>query len=150
MKNIFLLPVIVFFGIFVLINCTKTTDKATTIGKNHEASKEVNANQTFSIEELVDRATADKDNWQGKEVTVSGYVSHMPRSEGANGYVISMSSKHDSDSGQWQLTCKVPQGDLPEGIISKTIEVKGKIGLVHRQSYLNLKSVTLDPCEIKK
>ena len=144
MKNIFLLPVIVFFGIFVLISCTKTTDK------NNEAPKEVSANQTFSIEELVDRATADKDNWQGKEVTVSGYVSYMPSSDGANGYIVNMSSKYNSDGGQWQLTCKVPQGDLPKGIISKTIEVKGKIGSVHRQSYLNLKSVTLDPCEIKK
>ena len=150
MKNIFLLPVIVCFGIFVPISCTKTTDQATTIGKNNEASKEVSANQTFSIEDLVDRATADKDNWQGKEVTVSGYVSHMPSSDGAKGYVVYMSSEHNSDGSQWQITCKVPQGDLPEGIISKTIEVKGKIGLVHRQSYLNLKSVTLDPCEIKK
>ena len=150
MKNIFLLPVIVCFGFFFLISCTKTTDQATTIGKNSDASKEVSANQTFSIEELVDRATANKDNWQGKEVTVSGYVSYMPSSDGANGYVVSMSSKHNSDQSQWQLTCKVPQGDLPEGIISKTIEVRGKIGSVHRQSYLNLKSVTLDPCEIKK
>ena len=131
MKNMFLLRVIVFFGIFVLISCIKTTDQATTVGKNNEAPKEVDDKQTFSIEELVDRATADKDNWQGKEVTVSGYVSYMPSSDGANGYIVNMSSKYNSDGGQWQLTCKVPQGDLPKGIVSKTIEVKGKIGSVH-------------------
>ena len=82
MKNMFLLRVIVFFGIFVLISCIKTTDQATTVGKNNEAPKEVDDKQTFSIEELVDRATADKDNWQGKEVTVSGYVSFTPSSDG--------------------------------------------------------------------
>ncbi len=138
MKKIFFLPAIVSFGIFALAGCGNTTDGGNTTEK------------VFRISELVNIVVADKDGWKGKEVTVSGNVSHSPSSDGANGYVINMNDEHNSDSSQWQITCKVPQGDIPRGIVSKPIEVKGKIGLIHTQSYLNLKSVTLDSCELKK
>ncbi len=46
------------------------------------------------------------------------------------------------------VPCQVPQGNKPEGLIGKTLEVKGKIKSVEPQS--ELKWITLDPCEIKK
>ena len=131
MKKIFFLAAIASFGIFALAGC------------GNEGAK------VFKVNELVDKVTSDKDGWKGKEVTVSGYVSHMSGSDGANGYRLNMID-HRNDESERYVVCKVPQGDLPEGITTKTVEVKGKIGTVHTQSYLNLKSVTLDSCELKK
>ncbi len=131
MKKVFIFTAIASFGIFALAGCGNANEKV------------------FKVGELVDKVTADKDGWKGKEVTVSGYVSYVPSSDGANGYIINMTD-HRNDESERHVVCKVPQGDIPREIATQTVEVKGKIGLVHTQSYLNLKSVTLDPCEIKK
>ncbi len=131
MKKLFFLLAITSFGIFALFGCQNAAEKV------------------FKVGELVDKVTADKDGWTGKEVIVSGFVSYTSGSDGANGYVLNMVD-HRNDESERHVTCKVPQRDLPEGIKGKTIKVKGKIGLVHTQSYLNLKNVTLDSCEIKK
>lgn len=131
MKKIFFLLAIASFGIFALAGCGNPTEKV------------------FRVGELVEEVTADKDIWKGKEVTVSGYVTHMSGSDGANGYHLSMID-HRTDETERHVICKVPQGNLPEGIATKTVEVKGKIGLVTKQTYLNLKSVVLDSCELKK
>lgn len=126
MKKIYFLLVMAVFQIFTLAGC---------------------GNTTFKVGELVDKVTTDKEDWKGKEVTVSGYVTHMSGSDGANGYRLNMKD-HRDDETERHVVCKVPQGVFPEGIETKTIEVKGKIGLVHTQSYLNLKSVVLDECVI--
>lgn len=131
MKKMFFLPAIASFGIFALAGCGNTSEKV------------------FKVGELVEKVTADKDGWKGKEVTVSGYVTHMSGSDGANGYHLNMTD-HRNDESERHVVCKVPQGVLPEGIATKTVEVKGKIGLVTKQNYLNLKSVVLDSCELKK
>jgi hypothetical protein len=44
----------------------------------------VSGEKIFGVNDLVDTVTADKDGWAGKVVTVSGYVSHMSGSDGAN------------------------------------------------------------------
>ena len=131
MNKIIFLLAIVSFEIFALAGCGNTTGKV------------------FKVGELVDKVTADIAGWKGKQVTVSGYVSYMPNSDGANGYVSNMTD-HRSDESERHIICKVPQGVLPEGIATKAIEVKGRIGSVTKQHYLNLKSVTLDSCELKK
>jgi len=131
MKKIFFLLAIASFEIFALAGCANTTEKV------------------FKINELVDKVTADKDGWKGKEVTVSGYVTHMSGSDGANGYVLNMIDQRNDESERY-VVCKVPQGSLPEGIATKTIEVEGKIGSVTMQNYLNMKSVVIDFCELMK
>ncbi|HEY0770687.1 MAG TPA: hypothetical protein VGD31_10175 [Sphingobacteriaceae bacterium] len=131
MKKIFFLLAMASFQIFALAGCGNTTEKV------------------FKVNELVDKVTVDKDGWKGREVTVSGYVMHTSGSGGANGYVLNMKDQRNDESERY-VVCKVPQGDLPEGIAAKTIEVKGKIGSVTMQNYLNLKSVMLDSCELKK
>jgi len=130
MKKIFIFTAIACFGIFALAGCGNAGEKV------------------FKVGELVDKVTADKDGWKGKEVIVSGYVSIVGSGD-ANDYRLNMTN-HRNDESERYVICKVPQGNLPEGIESKTIEVKGKIGSVHTQNYLNMKSVTLDSCELKK
>lgn len=114
---------------FVFVGCGNTSEKV------------------FGVIELVGKATADKDGWKGKEVIVSGYVSNVSP-HGANGYVLHMIN-HRRDESERHVHCSVPQGDLPEGIANTTIEVKGKIGLVTTQNYLDMKTVTLDSCELR-
>ena len=109
----------------------------------------VSGEKVFGVNELVDTVTADQDGWIGKEVTVSGYVSHMSGSDGANGYFLNMINDRRDESERY-VVCKVPQGALPEGIATQTVEVKGKIGSVKTQNYLNQKRVTLDACGFKK
>lgn len=131
MKKIFLLTAIVSFVIFAPAGCGNPNEKV------------------FGVGELAEKATADQDSWKGKEVTVSGYVTHMSRSDGANGYRLSMID-HERDETERHVSCKVPQGVLPEGIATKTVEVKGKIGLITKRPYMNFRSVELESCEIKK
>ena len=103
----------------------------------------------FKVGELVDKVTADENTWKGKEVIVSGYVSNTSGSESENGYNLNMTD-HRNDESERRVYCKISQKNLPEGIESKTIEVKGKIGSVTRRNYLNMKTVTLESCEIIK
>ena len=105
--------------------------------------------RVFKVGELVDEVTADEDGWKGKEVTVSGYVSVMSGADDANIYKLNMIDNR-SDESERYVICKIPQKGLPEEIATKTITVKGKIGAIYTQTYLNLKTVTLDSCEIKK
>jgi hypothetical protein len=131
MKKILLLLVMASFGTFVLSGCGNT------------------GGEVFGVNELVDTVTADQDGWIGKEVAVSGYVSHMSGSNGANGYFLTMIN-YRRDQSERYVICTVPHGVLPEGIATQTVEVKGKIGSVKTQNYLNQKRVTLDSCELKK
>jgi hypothetical protein len=130
MKKFFLLT-IAYFVIFALAGCGVSGEKI------------------FGVNDLVDTVTAGQDGWAGKEVTVSGYVSHMSGLDGANGYFLNMINDRRDESERY-VVCNVPQGVLPEGIATQTVEVKGKIGSVKTQNYLNQKRVTLDACEIKK
>ena len=47
-----------------------------------------------------------------------------------------------------QLNCKVAQGKVPDGLDKKRVIVKGKIVNIHSQSYMDLKSIWLEPCEL--
>ncbi|HMS41541.1 MAG TPA: hypothetical protein PKE69_15015 [Pyrinomonadaceae bacterium] len=131
MKKIIFLTAIVSFGIFAIAGCGITGEKV------------------FTVSELVDKAVADKDGWSGKEVTVSGYVQIASGSDGLNGYSLNLNS-HRNDESERHVTCKVSQGTLPKDIETKTIEVKGKIGAIHTQNYLNMRKVTLESCVIKQ
>ena len=110
----------------------------------------------FSVGELVDKVTSDKDAWIGKDVIVSGYVLNTAGSADAKGYSLSM-TEHGRDESERYVDCEIPPGDLAEAIKSETIEVKGKtvevngkIASVYTQSYLNMKRVKLESCELKK
>lgn len=131
MKKTIFLTAIVCFGIFAFGGCGNAGEKVFTVG------------------ELVDKVVADRDGWSGQEVIVSGYVQIASRSDGAGGYRLDLTG-YRNDTSERHITCKVSQGALPEGIETTTIKVKGKIGSIHTQNYLNLKAVTLDSCEIKQ
>lgn len=131
MKKIFFLQAAAALGIFLSAGCGNAGEKV------------------FGVNDLVDRVTADKDGWKDKEVKVSGYVMHMSRSEGASGYILNMIDRR-SDESERYVNCKVPQGEPPEAITTQTVEVRGRIGTVTTQNYLNQKRVTLESCAIKK
>lgn len=109
------------------------------------------ADKIYKVDELAALALADKDAWTGKEVTVTGFVlaSDDPGEGNVPGYKITLKNENfvalKSKNG---VPCQVPQGNIPEGLLGKTLEVKGKIKSVESQS--ELKWITLDPCELKK
>lgn len=102
----------------------------------------------YAVDELVDKAVADKEAFMGKEVVVSGYVANHSPNMDSNGYSLSLDFDLHSPIER-QLNCVVAQGKAPEAIHSKWVTVKGKIVNIHSQNYMGLKSVKLDPCEIK-
>ena len=131
MKDIILSTAIGVFVIFSLAGCGNSGEKV------------------YRVNELVEKAAADKDGWLGKEVTVSAYVWSTGGPGGRKGYSLSMKD-HRNDESERQLSCAFPQGDPPEGILDTTVVVTGKVVSVHSQNYLNLKSVKLDACELRK
>ena len=131
MKKISLLTVIP-LGIFALTGCGNTAEKA-----NTGAPKDVSPNQTYKVNELVEKVSADKDTWKGKEVIVTGLITF--RSSINVGLV---NKKWDKEV----VVCVIqtpPKEDLGE-----TVEVKGKISELVTQG--ESKAVKLEPCELKK
>lgn len=128
MRKIILLTVIS-IGISSLAGCGNTDEKA------------------FKVNELVDKITADKDAWKDKEVTVTGYVRQTSSWDGQKGYGLLLIDNEKDESRKF-INCNVPQGVKPEGIATKTVEVKGKIGRVTISD--DMKSIMLDSCEVKK
>ena len=133
MKKISLLTVVA-LGIFALISCGNTAEKANT------------GTVAVKVDELVNSAIADKDAWMGKEVAVTGYVGAYTGSGGALGYRITLKNEAGSQSKNG-VFCTVPQGDVPKELVGKTVEVKGKFQSVESSEYIWVK---LDPCELKK
>ncbi len=106
-----------------------------------------NGRIVYAVDELADRAVADKEAFMGKEVVVSGYVAVILPNVDSNGYRLSLDFDLRSPTER-QISCAIPQGKAPDGISSKWVTVKGQIANIHSQNYMGLKSVTLDPCEI--
>lgn len=132
MKKIILIAVIS-LGIFALIGCGKTAEKA-----NTEAPKEVSPEKTFKVDELVDKVMAEKDTWKGKEVIVTGLV--WSRSGVAK---VLVTKRFDPKT----VMCIHPPSQQ-QLELSETIEVKGKISELTTNNVET--TVKLEPCEIKK
>ncbi len=123
------------FAIFALSGCGRSGDGKALLG--------------YAVDELADKAVANEQAYMGKEVVVSGYVSSPSPNMDGNGYSLGLDFDLYSPIER-QLSCIVPQGKAPEGIDSKWVTVKGKIVNIHRQNYMDLKSVRLEPCELVK
>ncbi len=103
----------------------------------------------YAVDELADKAVADKEAYMGKEVVVHGYVSSIGRD--FKGKVTGLSLDFDLYSAtERQLSCTIADGQVPDDILSKQITVKGKIANIHSQNYMALKSIKLEPCELVK
>ncbi|HTH38508.1 MAG TPA: hypothetical protein VL572_11100 [Pyrinomonadaceae bacterium] len=100
----------------------------------------------YGIIDLVEKVTSDEAAWTGKEVVVTGY----PSLYDGNTDPIKLNLVEDLYSGtESHIYCSIPKAAVSEDLRSRRITVKGKIGKVHTQNYLNLKTVTLEACEIK-
>lgn len=125
----FLLVVTASFMVFALGGCGGSGEKV------------------YGVIDLVDKVTRDEAAWMGKEVVVSGYRSI---SAGNTDSVV-LNLVADLHSGtESHIYCAVPKVSVTEDLDRKLVSVKGKIGKVHTQNYLNLKTVTLEPCELVK
>lgn len=103
--------------------------------------------KVYGVIDLVEKVTRDQAAWMGKEVVVSGYPSLY------NGNIdpVVLNLVEDLYSGtESHIYCAVPKASVTENLDRKLVTVKGKIGKVHTQNYLNLKTVTLEPCELVK
>jgi hypothetical protein len=100
--------------------------------------------KVYGVIDLVEKVTRDEAAWTGKEVVVSGYASI---SEGKTllNLVADLHSGTES-----HILCQIPKASATDDLYGKHVTVKGKIGKVHTQNYLNLKTVTLEPCELVK
>lgn len=103
--------------------------------------------KVYGVIDLVEKVTADEAAWTGKEVVVSGY----PSLYAGNTDPIKLNLVADLHSGtESHIYCDIPKASVTEDLQRKFVTVKGKIGKVHTQNYLNLKTVTLEPCELVK
>lgn len=128
MRSSRLLPVLVFVVVLVLASCASKGGKG------------------FGVIELVDQVAANEDAWKGEVVSVAGHVSVTSNSSGADLFV---DLRNDRDTSvESHVICRIKTGVLPEGISGKTISVRGTVKKFYRQNYLNLRNVTLEPCEI--
>jgi len=130
-------------------NAPANTTANTAATKNAEPAKsilkpgDVSPDKAVKVIELVDSVAADKDAWKGKEVAVTGYVSGTSNS--GNHQLVTLLNEQTATNAK-EITCAF-QGDKPDGIFTKTVEVKGKISSV---STGEVTMVNLDPCELKK
>ena len=107
------------------------------------------AKEGYAVDELADKAVADREAFMGKEVVVHGYVANISRD--FKGKATGLSLDFDLYSAtERQLSCTIADGQVPDDIRSKQITVKGKIPNIHSQNYMDLKSVVLYPCEMTK
>lgn len=148
-KTLFLLA-IASVGIFALAGCEKTTEKTNTATtKNEEPAKsilkpgDVSPDKAVKVIELVDSIAADKDAWKGKEVAVTGYVSGTSGS--GNHQLITLTNEQTATNKK-SITCAF-QGDKPDALFTKTVEVRGKISNFTDGEY---RTANLEPCAVKK
>lgn len=103
--------------------------------------------KVYGVIDLVGKVTSDQAAWTGKEVVVSGY----PSLYNGNTDPINLNLVEDLHSGtESHIYCAIPKAAVTGDLDGKFVTVKGKIGKVHTQNYLNLKTVTLEPCELVK
>lgn len=110
---------------------------------------------TSGLVELVEKAVANKAEWQGKEVTVYGYVSYYsPPPNGSVKYLHltpSPAAVNERPHGlERHVTCMVANGNDLEPMSGKYITVKGKIAEITSMNYLDQKRIALEPCELLK
>lgn len=103
----------------------------------------------YAVDELANIAVADKEAYMGKEVIVSGWVSNVSPDANSNGYTLSLDFDLHSPVER-QLNCTIAQGIPPDNLRSTWLTVKGKIANIHSQTYMDLKSIQLEPCELVK
>jgi hypothetical protein len=151
MKKIFLLTVIA-FGSFALFGCGETTTNNGTATKSEEPAKstlkpgDVSPDKPVLPKDLAEAAKADKTAWQGKEVAVKGYIMGTSGSGGKFGYSLTLKNEQKASSSEDLVSCKVPEGDLPKGLLSKTVEIKGTVKDITDTGIV----VRLDPCQLTK
>ncbi len=150
MKKPFLLTFAV-FGIFAFGGCGKTTDntnnapaKKDPSAKNILQPGDVNPDKAIKVSDLVNSLAADKDAWKGKEVAVAGYVSG---SSGSESHLILTMTDEQTSTNKRAISCAL-QGVKSADVFTKTLEVKGKISSSNTDG--EYKSVSLEPCELKK
>jgi hypothetical protein len=103
--------------------------------------------KVYRVIDLVEKVTRDEAAWTGKDVVVSGY----PSLYAGNTDPIMLNLVADLHTGtESHIYCTVPKASVTDDLDKKLVTVKGKIGKVHTQNYLNLKTVTLEPCELVK
>lgn len=162
MRNIYFLLAIASFGILALAGCgkTETTNNATaqnTAGKANTAPPKTDApastilkpadvspDKAIKVIDLIDSVAADKDAWKGKEVAVTGYVSGT---SGAGDHLLLTITNDQAATNTKDISCAA-KGVKSDEVFSKTVEVKGKISSVNMDG--DMKSVNLEPCEVKK
>ena len=110
---------------------------------------------TSGLVELVEKAVANKGGWQGKEVTVYGYVSqYRPPPEGTDKYLHLTPSPAAVSSRPHGLErhvyCALADGHKIEPLDSKYVTVKGTITKIASMNYLDQKQIYLEPCELVK
>lgn len=107
------------------------------------------AREGYAVNEIAEKANANKEAFMGKEVVVYGYVSGVSPELDKDGYKINLDFDLYSPVER-HVTCIVPHGQPTEWLDKKSVTVKGKIIDIHSQNYMGLKSIQLDPCEIVK
>ena len=132
--------------ISAIVGCSGKSETKRELSANGETISE----NAYAVDELADKAVADREAYMGKEVVVQGYIAHQPKAEGG-GYTISL--KFDPRvHKERQLSCTIPNGTIPDDISNywdgRRVTVKGKIADIHSQNYMDLKSVKLNPCEL--
>ncbi len=162
MNKILFLLTIISFGIFALAGCGKTTENTNAAATQNTAVKtniavtktdepasaffkpdEVTPDKTVKIVDLVDSVAAGKDGWKGKEVTVAGFVS---ATSGSGKQQLLTLTSEQMATNKKNVSCAF-QGDMT-AVFSKNIEVKGRISYISTDG--EYKSVSLEPCELKK
>lgn len=84
----------------------------------------------------------------GKEVVVHGYVSIISPDLDKDGYLIRLVFDPRIHMER-EVSCTISQGQPADGLLHKPVTVKGKIINIHSQNYMFLKSIQLDPCELR-
>ncbi len=168
MKKIILLTVIS-IGIIALIGCGVATEKAKTdtpkntktdtpkntnteTNQNKEPAKNVFKPVEISpdavkVKDLIDKVVANLNNWKGKEVKVTGYVTAISGKGGEDGYALTLTNDEMGGSEN-NVGCYVKNEDKPEGIMGKAVEVSGTVSGM--DSDKKGKSVYLQSCSLKK
>ena len=118
----------------------KTEPAKTEPAKAALKPSDVSPDKPVKVLELLDSSSTDRMAWLDKEVAVSGFVS------GTSGKIITMINDKDAKIGN--IVSCVTKSELPDDLVAKTIEVKGKISKA--DEYQGDKSILLDPCEMKK
>lgn len=154
-----ILATMVSLGILVLAGCgmqeraKNAAASNANAGSNQGASKPVFKPVAISpdaakVDDLVNKAVADQAAWKGKEVVVTGYIGATSGTVGKIGYALTLRNDENSPGIGKSVGCYVKDTALPEGMMGKTVEVKGTVDRM--DSDARSKTVYLDPCTLKQ